>query len=303
MTDIESKLCTLCPEADIYEYEPLSEHTTFKVGGPARLFVSPHSIEELALAVSEIKKSGEPWFLLGRGSNVLVSDKGFDGVVIHVAGGISDVQVNGNNIIAGAGANLSAIAKAALDAGLGGLEFASGIPGSLGGAIYMNAGAYGGEIKDVCTEVTLLDEAGNICKVKASDMEFSYRHSAAMDKGYIICGATFSLQPKDPSDIKALMDDFAQRRKDKQPLEYPSAGSTFKRPEGYFAGALIEQAGLSGYSIGGAAVSDKHCGFVINKDSATASDIYNLCKHIQKTVQDKFGVQLELEVRTLGDFS
>lgn len=234
---------------------------------------------------------------------MLISDKGFDGVVVHVAGGMSDIQVDGNIITAGAGANLFAIAKAALDAGLGGLEFASGIPGSLGGAVYMNAGAYGGEIKDVCTGVTVIDEEGNIREVSASEMDFSYRHSAAMDKGYIICGATFSLQPKDPVEIKALMEDFAKRRKEKQPLEYPSAGSTFKRPEGHFAGALIEQAGLSGYSIGGAAVSDKHCGFVINKENATASDIYNLCKYIQETVQDKFGLQLELEVRTFGDFS
>lgn len=283
--------------------EPMKKHTTFQVGGPADYFVTPRNAEEIQKAAEACREMEIPYFILGNGSNLLVSDKGYRGAVIHIGKALGQVRTEENRIYAGAGATLAKVASKALEEGLTGLEFASGIPGTLGGAVVMNAGAYGGEMVQVIRQVTVLTKEGEVKKLGLEELDMGYRKSCILPMKYIVTEAELELEPGDKAQIKAKMDDLASRRKEKQPLEFPSAGSTFKRPEGYFAGKLIMDAGLSGFSMGGACVSEKHCGFVVNKGGATAEDILTLCREVKRRVQEKFGVSLEMEVRTLGDFS
>ncbi len=281
----------------IFENEPMSRHTTFRAGGNAAFYVTPENEEQIIALVKALK--GIPHMFMGNGSNLLFTDKGYNGVVVEIGSKYSQITVDGNNIIAESGALLSKVANVALDHGLGGMEFAAGIPGSIGGAVAMNAGAYGGEMKDIVISSTCVDEDGNVFDVK--DHEFSYRHSIFSCKKHLVLKTELHLEPKNKEDIKAEMVELGKRRKDKQPLEYPSAGSTFKRPEGYFAGKLVEDAGLKGYRVGGAMVSEKHAGFVINYDNATATDILNLMEHIKREVYMRFGVELEPEVKIVGE--
>lgn len=278
----------------VRENEPMSAHTTFRIGGPAELFVECNDISKIDEILAVIKRDDIPLTVLGKGSNLLVSDNGLKGVVLNICD--DGIAVSGDTVVANAGAKLSGVCNAARDASLSGLEFAFGIPGSVGGAVYMNAGAYGGEIKQCIVSCTSITLDGEVKTRKAEDLEFGYRTSVFKKNNEIILSAEFKLQRDERKEIQARMDDFLGRRKDKQPLEYPSAGSTFKRPEGYFAGALIEQSNLKGFSVGGAEVSVKHAGFVINKDNATCADVLGLIKHIQKTVKSNFGVDLETEV-------
>lgn len=280
--------------------EPMSLHTTFRTGGAADIFAEPSDIEELKKALELLK--GEPFYLIGNGSNLLVSDKGIRGVVLHLTKGFDQIKVEGNMIICGSAATLSQIARVALDNSLSGFEFAAGIPGSLGGAVVMNAGAYDGEMRQVVKRVTLLDYEGRIVQKSVEEMHFAYRHSLLKEERFIVLEALIELQKGIPSDIRNKMNDLAARRREKQPLEYPSAGSTFKRPDGYFAAKLIQDAGLRGFCVGGAQVSQKHCGFVINRGNATSADIYKLIREVQKRVKDKLGVTLETEVICLGEF-
>lgn len=285
--------------------EPMSAHTTFRVGGPAdKLYIVENAgdaCDALTLASAEYKNKGTPYYIVGNGSNLLVSDSGIRGTVILISDKFSDIKVSGNSVYADAGAYLSKIANAARDASLTGFEFAAGIPGSLGGAVAMNAGAYGGELCQVIKTVSVISD-GKFQRISAGDMGFSYRHSIALDKEMIILGAEIELMPGDPVAIKERMNELSLKRREKQPLEYPSAGSTFKRPEGYFAGKLIEDSGLKGCRIGGAEVSSKHSGFIINTGNATASDIYSLIKYVQSVVFEKYEVMLQTEVRLIGDF-
>ena len=279
--------------------EPLKNHTSFKIGGPAEEFCSVTSVEEIKELIEYAKNKNIPLTVMGNGSNLLVSDKGIGGLVIKIAKGFEDAQVFGNRIICQSGILLSKLSNLALKNNLSGLEFASGIPGTLGGAVYMNAGAYDGEMKDVVKKVIFLKD-GKIQETE--DFDFGYRHSVFSDTDAIILSVEMELKEGKCEEIKAKMEDFSKRRSDKQPLSQPSAGSTFKRPVGYFSGKLIEDAGLKGFKIGGAMVSEKHSGFVVNTGDATASDVLELISHIQKTVLDKFGVKLETEVRILGEF-
>lgn len=280
----------------------MKNHTTFRVGGPARFFVSPGGSRELAAVINVCRAAGSGWFILGNGSNLLVSDSGFDGVVIEMRNGFDTVCAEGSQIYAGAGALLSQIARRAADAGLTGLEFAAGIPGTLGGAAVMNAGAYGSEMKDVLSFVRVLKPDGTEADIPAEELELGYRTSCIPRRGYVVLGAQFSLQAGSREEILARMEELAAARRSKQPLEYPSAGSTFKRPEGYFAGKLIQDAGLKGFQVGGAQVSEKHSGFVINRGGASASDVMELCRQVSERVKEQFGVELEMEVKTLGRF-
>ncbi len=286
----------ILPEEMILENEPLSRHTSFRTGGPAKLFVNVGTAEELSAVFEKIRGAGEKSFLLGRGSNVLADDQGFDGVIICTAGGMDEVSAEGNRIVAGAGAPLYKAAAAALEHGLSGLEFAAGIPGSVGGAMVMNAGAYGGEMKQVTESVDLLAENGRVFTVTGEEMAFGYRTSRLKHENAAALRTVFVLEPADRSVIYEKMEDLRRRRLEKQPLEYPSAGSTFKRPEGYFAGALIEQAGLRGFRIGDAQVSEKHCGFVINRGNASSAEIKDLIRTVQETVFEHSGIMLEREV-------
>lgn len=281
--------------------EPMKRHTSFRAGGDAKWFAVPETVEELKAVLAACKKADVPWYVIGNGSNLLVSDKGFPGVIIST-GKFDKLEVSGESVTAGAGVILSKAANAAYKAGLTGLEFAAGIPGSVGGAAVMNAGAYGSEMKHVLKTVTVLTADGEVKVLPAEELELGYRTSVIPKRGVLVLEAEFALAKGDSAEIKAAMDDLAARRKDKQPLEFPSAGSTFKRPEGYFAGKLIEDAGLKGFSVGGAEVSVKHAGFVINKGGATASDIYSLCKEVERKVGETFGVSLEMEVKLLGEF-
>ena len=249
-----------------------------------------------------LQKTETDYFVLGNGTNLLVSDRGYDGVIIQIGSKMSDIQVEGNRLYVQAGALLSQAAKRAWEAGLTGMEFASGIPGSVGGGIVMNAGAYDGEMERIVERVTVLNEDGELMELDHDTMEFGYRSSIIKNRPFIVVEAVLKLEPGDKAAIKAKMDDFAVRRREKQPLEFPSAGSTFKRPEGNFAGKLIMDSGLRGYRIGGAQVSEKHCGFVINTGNATSEDISELMTEIQERVKEKFGVRLEPEVVRLGDF-
>lgn len=281
--------------------EPMSGHTTFRIGGAADVFITVSSLRQLKCVIDAAKSTDTPLFCIGRGSNLLVSDEGIDGAVLSLSE-INEISVSENEIVCGAGAQLSALCIAAERAGLSGLEFAYGIPGSVGGAVYMNAGAYGGEISDVLADVTAMDRSGTVQTLEAAELALGYRTSAFKQNGMIIVSARFKLKPASVSDIRGKMEELLARRKEKQPLEYPSAGSTFKRPQGYFAGALIEECSLKGYSIGGAQVSEKHAGFVINKGDATSSDIAALIDYVRKTVYENKGVMLEPEVRFLGEF-
>ena len=281
--------------------EPMSRHTTFRVGGPADFFVTPKAKEEVRDVIRVCKELGMPYYIIGNGSNLLVSDAGYRGVIIQIYKEMNEVRVEGDLVKAQAGALLSGIAAKALAAELTGFEFASGIPGTIGGACVMNAGAYGGEMKGVLESVTVLTGEGEIIELGRNELELGYRTSVIAKKGYIVLGAVLKLERGDGEKIKAYMDELKEKRVTKQPLEYPSAGSTFKRPEGYFAGKLIEDAGLRGFQVGGAQVSEKHCGFVINRDHATAADIMELMRQVQIRVKENSGVDLEPEVKRLGD--
>jgi len=277
--------------------EPMSRHTSFRIGGPCDLFVAPEGADSFRDAYDAAIKAGLRTYILGRGSNVLFSDEGFRGVVISTEN-LNGVTVEGNTLIAEAGASFTHIAAVARDAGLTGLEFAYGIPGSVGGAVFMNAGAYGGQVSDCLESSTAFDPvSGHIICTEGADHEFGYRSSIyKKNPERVILSATFELKEGNKDEIRAYMEDIMGRRRDKQPLEYPSAGSVFKRPEGYFAGQLIEEQGLKGYTVGGAQVSEKHAGFIINRGGATAKDVLELIENIQKTVNDAYGVMLECEV-------
>lgn len=286
----------------VLEAEPMSKHTSFKIGGEASLLVMP-TFDEAAELIGYCRAQELPITILGNGSNVLVSDNGIEGVTIVFAGPMSDIDVDGEKITAQAGVSLATIAARALKEELTGFEFAAGIPGSLGGGILMNAGAYGGEMAQVLERITVLTVDGKIIDKSIQDIEMSYRHTSMMEDGDIILSATIRLKKGDATEIKATMDNLREQRVSKQPLEYPSAGSTFKRPEGYFAGKLIQDSGLAGASVGGAEVSTKHCGFVINKGGASAADVYNLITMVADKVYENFSVKMEPEVRFIGDFS
>ncbi|MCR4797027.1 MAG: UDP-N-acetylmuramate dehydrogenase [Lachnospiraceae bacterium] len=284
----------------VLENEPMERHTTFRIGGPAELWVEP-AADEIEPLTTHLTAQQIPFFVIGNGSNLLVSDEGIHGVVISIGSKMEEIKAEGEVITAEAGVLLSKLAGFAAKRGLAGLEFASGIPGSLGGAVVMNAGAYGGEMKDVITEVSVLTTDG-IRTYASEEMEFSYRYSRVMEEGGIILSAKMRLAPGDESEILARMSELNERRREKQPLNYPSAGSTFKRPEGYFAGKLIQDAGLLGYRVGDACVSEKHGGFVVNCGHATATNVYNVIRDVQAKVQETFGVTLEPEVRLMGRF-
>ena len=277
--------------------EDMKKHTSFRIGGTADAFVSVTSALEIEKIICFCADTETPYMIMGNGSNILVSDKGIRGVVIHIGNGMSKCRIEGCDVYADAGILMSALSKKLLEANLTGFEFASGIPGTLGGGIFMNAGAYGGELKDIIESVTFICPDGIIKTETAENLGFAYRRSMFTEGGYVILSCKLRLKEGNYEDIKAMMADFNSRRTEKQPLNLPSAGSTFKRPEGYFAGKLIQDAGLMGYSIGGAQVSEKHAGFVVNTGGASAADVTNLIKHIQNTVNEKFGVWLEPEVR------
>lgn len=296
------KISQYIPENRILRQEPMRLHTTFRVGGPAALFLELQSEQEFRDIMTLLHAEEEDYFTVGNGSNLLISDTGYNGVILHPSKNFCDVRVEGERLICESGATLAAIARTALEQELTGFEFAAGIPGSLGGAIVMNAGAYDGEMKQVVETVKLITPEGEIITKDSEEMEFSYRHSILKEKPYLVLSVTIKLRKGEKEQIKARMEELAQKRREKQPLEYPSAGSTFKRPEGYFAAKLIQDAGLRGLMVGGAQVSEKHCGFVINKDQATAKDIYELMKRVQEQVKEKYGVMLEPEVICLGDF-
>ena len=301
-TSMYEYIRTIVPEERLLFHEPMSRHTTFRVGGEAECMAVVETKEELSKLVSYLGRIGQDYFVLGNGSNLLVGDKGYRGIIVKLGPRLSAVGVEKNHIAAGAGVLLSKVASVARDAGLSGLEFAAGIPGSLGGAIVMNAGAYGGEMKQVVQMVRVMDKEGEILTLDNDTMEFGYRTSIIRDRPFIVLGVVLKLTPGDKEEISARMEELMKQRKSKQPLEYPSAGSTFKRPEGYYAGKLIMDAGLRGYRIGGAQVSEKHCGFVVNAGGATAADIREVIEEVQERVKDRFHVRLEPEVIFLGDF-
>ena len=280
--------------------EPMAKHTTFRVGGAAKYAAFVSTASEIESLIKLCNDNNVQYYIIGNGSNVLISDKGYDGLIIIIGRNMSEISVEGETIRAGAGALLSAIGSKALNAGLAGFEFACGIPGTLGGACFMNAGAYGGEMKDIVEAVSYIDENGIIKSFKRDELNFSYRRSVFTDKEYIVTDVLFKLENKSQSEIREKMDELMGKRKSKQPLEYPSAGSTFKRPEGYFAAALIEECGLKGASVGGAEVSEKHSGFIINKNNATCEDVKNLIAYVKKEVYKQKGVELHCEVKFIG---
>lgn len=300
--NLYQKLTEWMPEERVKKEEPMRLHTTFRVGGPADLFVSPNSVEEVCKVTALCREEGVPYYIMGNGSNLLVSDQGYRGVIIQFYKEMNDISVERTVLRAQAGALLSAVASRALLESLTGFEFAAGIPGTLGGACVMNAGAYGGEMKDVLKTVTVLTQEGEVLTLSNEELELGYRTSVIARKHYIVLEAEIALSEGKKEEIQAVMDDLKERRITKQPLEYPSAGSTFKRPEGYFAGKLIQDAGLRGFQVGGAQVSEKHCGFVINKDHATAAEIAELIRQVSEKVEAQFGVKLEPEVKRLGEF-
>ena len=281
--------------------EPMAVHTTFRIGGPADYFVEPADASALAKGIALCREVDVDYFVTGNGSNLLVRDKGIRGAVIQIYNRMAGITIEGNTIHTKGGALLSAVAARAADKGLTGLEFASGIPGSIGGAVVMNAGAYGGEMKDVLASVDVLTQDLEIKTIPAAELNLGYRYSSIPEKGYIVLGATLQLKKGNIAEIRGRMAELAEQRRAKQPLQYPSAGSTFKRPEGYFAGKLVQDAGLKGKTIGGAQVSEKHSGFLINIGGATAQDILDLIAFCQKEVKDKFGVTLETEVKIVGE--
>ena len=299
--NIYEESCKIVSEDQILKDEPMDKHTTFRAGGKADYLVMPSNEEQVRELVLLLKKENVPYYVMGNGSNLLVRDQGFKGVIIQIARKMNQIRVEGETIYAQAGALLSKIAAQALGEGLTGFEFASGIPGTLGGAVMMNAGAYGGEMKQVIVNACVLTSAGEIAVIPADLMELGYRTSVFAKNQDIILSAQLKLGYGNEAVIREYMDELKEQRVSKQPLEYPSAGSTFKRPEGYFAGKLIQDAGLRGFQVGGAQVSEKHCGFVINKDHATATDILSLMEQVSDKVEAKFGVRLEPEVKIIGE--
>lgn len=285
----------------IFMEEPMKKHTTFRVGGPADVLVQPDETALVAI-LALCRQYHVSYSFIGNGSNLLVGDKGIRGVVIEMTDPMGNIEVDGTKITAQAGAMLSKIANTAASNGLGGMEFAAGIPGSVGGAVVMNAGAYGGEMKDIIEKVYVLDENGVQLELDRDALDLGYRHSCIPEKKYIVTKVVLELVPRNEAEIRSEMKELNEKRAEKQPLQYPSAGSTFKRPEGYFAGKLIMDAGLRGYQVGGAQVSEKHCGFVINKGDATAADICQLMRDVSDKVQAQFGVVLEPEVKMIGEF-
>ena len=291
-------------EENIHLQEPMSQHTTFRVGGPADCLIEICDKEELKKICKFLGMTGIPFFVMGNGSNLLVSDQGYRGVILKIQAGMNEIRVEGTRLIAQAGATMAQVARAAMEHGLTGLEFASGIPGTVGGGVVMNAGAYDGDMSQVVKNVEVLSPEGEFWNLDNETMEFGYRTSSIKGQAYVVTEVEFALAEGDPAQIKAVMDGLAAKRREKQPLEFPSAGSTFKRPEGHFAGKLIMDAGLRGFSVGGAQVSEKHCGFLINTQpgTTTAGDIMTLIRHVQNIVKDTFDVTLEPEVIFLGDF-
>ncbi len=301
MSHFYDEITTALPELQVLKDEPMSRHTTFRIGGPADYFVCPDR-EQIAAVLAVAKKCGMAITVIGNGSNLLVGDKGIRGLVVEIGSAMNQIMVDKNHITAGAGALLSQVAAKAAAAELGGIEFAAGIPGSVGGAVTMNAGAYGGEMKDILRTVTVLTPEGELKTLDVSEMDLSYRHSCVPEQQYIVLEAEIELGYKPEEEIRAQMEELRNKRIEKQPLEYPSAGSTFKRPEGYFAGKLIMDAGLRGYRVGDAQVSEKHCGFVINRKNASAQEVCQLMQDVQDKVKAQFGVMLEPEVKMLGEF-
>lgn len=301
MSHFYDEITTALPELQVLKDEPMSRHTTFRIGGPADYFVCPDR-EQIAAVLAVAKKCGMAITVIGNGSNLLVGDKGIRGLVVEIGSAMNQIMVDKNHITAGAGALLSQVAAKAAAAELGGMEFTAGIPGSVGGAVTMNAGAYGGEMKDILRTVTVLTPEGELKTLDVSEMDLSYRHSCVPEQQYIVLEAEIELGYKPEEEIRAQMEELRNKRIEKQPLEYPSAGSTFKRPEGYFAGKLIMDAGLRGYRVGDAQVSEKHCGFVINRKNASAQEVRQLMQDVQDKVKAQFGVMLEPEVKMLGEF-
>ena len=295
-------LLNIIDKEDIKLDEPMKKHISFRVGGPADILVKPRTEEQIAKVVKLLKEKNVPYIVIGNGSNLLVKDGGVRGVVIEISDNFNDFNIDGNIVNIQSGALLSFVGKSVLRAELKGFEFAAGIPGTLGGALAMNAGAYGGEMKDVLKEVTVLTPEGGVLTLQADELHMGYRTSVIKEAGYIVLEAVISLEKGDQEEIRSRMQELAGMRTSKQPLSYPSAGSTFKRPEGYFAGKLIMDSGLRGYQVGGARVSEKHCGFVINTGNATAKDVTTLMSDVQRIVMEKFGVKLEPEVKFLGEF-
>ena len=300
MSQLIEALSAIAGSHQILENEPMSRHTTFRVGGPADVLFLPESEEQLLQALSIAREAGVPCFVIGNGSNLVVKDGGIRGLVIALGEGMAAIARAGETLTAWAGASLARVSAYAQASGLSGLEFASGIPGTLGGGCAMNAGAYGGQLSDVLVDARVLLD-GEVCTLTVEEMQMGYRTSLPLRRGGIVISARFALTPDDPEAIAARMRELNARRRDKQPLNHPSAGSTFKRPEGYFAGALIEQAGLKGKRVGGAQVSEMHAGFIVNTGGATAADILTLIGTVQDEVADRFGVRLETEVRILGE--
>ena len=299
---IYQRFCDCIGTQNVLLDEPMKRHTTFRIGGPAKYLLQPCTVVEVVSLLQICKEEGVRFSIIGNGSNLLVSDKGVSGAVIQIYKNMSRIIVEGNSIKAEAGALLGKLAAAAANDALSGLEFAAGIPGTVGGAVVMNAGAYGGEIKDVITQVTVVSQTGEIITLAQNELEMGYRTSIIKKKQYIVLETVFTLQNDNIEAIQAKMDELKEKRVSKQPLEYASAGSTFKRPKGHFAGKLIMDAGLRGYAVGDAQVSEKHCGFVINKGEASAADVIGLIKEVKGKVKDKFGIELEPEVQFLGDF-
>lgn len=298
--ELNTALAQIFASDDLLINEPMSKHTTFRCGGPARFFVRASNAADITAAINAAEKADTPWWIVGCGSDLLVSDAGLPGVVIEIGERMAHISIDESVVRVQAGATNEAVAQAALEAGLTGYEFASGIPGSVGGAAIMNAGAYDGEFKDVAASVSCLFPDGTVREIPAEKADWSYRHSMMSDEGLVVLGATLQLAAGNKEDIRAKMDDLAQRRSSKQPLEMASAGSTFKRPEGYFAGKLIQDAGMQGHSVGDAQVSTKHAGFVVNTGNATAADVLQVIRDVQAAVADQFGVTLETEVRMWG---
>ena len=299
-TRLAHRLMQIVGEDNVLVDEPMSEHTTFKIGGPADLFVTPDDADEIAEVLEACRAAEVPYFVLGCGSDLLVSDEGYRGVIISLTEGLVGVTVDGKEMSCQAGVGLREASEMACELGLSGLEFACGIPGSIGGACFMNAGAYGGCIADVLKSVRVLLADGSVDTLGVDELNLGYRKSRIADEGMVVLSATFALKKGEPEEIRATMDELTRKREEKQPLEMPSAGSTFKRPEGYFAGKLITDAGLKGWQSGGAAVSKKHAGFVVNVGDATAADVHAVIEHVQDEVERQFGVRLQPEVRFLG---
>lgn len=300
--DLYQELCSISGKDNVLKDEPMAAHTTFRIGGPADYFVMPSGTDEVGRIVSLCRASAIPYYVIGNGSNLLVGDKGYRGVIIQIYKNMNRIDIKGQEIRVQAGALLSKTAAAACAAGLAGMEFASGIPGTLGGAVRMNAGAYGGEMKEILKSATVLTPEGRVLTLDAEEMKMGYRTSIVSKMDYIVLEAVIRLMPGSPEEIRNRMEELKEKRVEKQPLEYGSAGSTFKRPEGYFAGRLIEEAGLRGFRVGNAQVSEKHCGFVINRGGATAREVSELMDEVIRRVEANSGVRLDPEVKRIGDF-